>query len=1290
MFFTLGGMSNSGQNNNESRLVRATNLVWSDLEDEIIHRSFLEAILASTTDSIFLLTDSGRLAYANEAARSTLKLASGRLPRRKFAELWSAACRETINRALQNVIDSQSASVIEVTDTGTDASSTIFELALSPIPEGDGSTARVCVIGREITDRRRTEDSLARTTRLYDTLSHARRAIVRAQNQDALFMEICRILSEFGDFPLTWIGVIDPDSNTIKPTACGMYQTFLADLAVDLDTSASADLSSPAIVARTGVLHTIQNPSPEELDRVAATWANRHGNLRFGSTGAFPLQVGSRTIGVLAVYAEDASGLDSDTVSLLSSLSEDVSFALDVLFQNQARQRAEQALRERESQLAEAQKLAHLGYWWMDTEGQHIDATDEAKRIFGYPADHPGVSHQQLLERVHPDDKVQHLQYLQEMVKGLDQVEFDYRIILPDETERWVHSVTYAERGADHRTQRVYGICQDITERKLAEQALIESEARWQFALEGADEGVWDWDVQTNSVFYSNRWKDMLGYAPDELVNDLSEWDSRLHPEDRSHAYNTIIAYLRERKTPTYAVEYRLRARDGNYIWILDRGKIVDWTDEGLPKRIIGTHTDITERKNAENALKASEAMRSTILNSTMDAIVALDENNKIILFNSAAEDMFHFKADEIAGRPIWDLIPNKLHAGYRTWVKTLPDSENGSLVRAKPVRVYGRRADGSEFPLEVSMTRTELDGQRIYTNVLRDITDLVSAERELRLSAEVLASSAEAICVTDKDRRIISINPALSKMTGYSAADLVGQPSEILYPPQSQALYREARTSAEQGHWQGEGWCRRKSGDAFPIWLTVSAVTNKRGGPTHYIAMFSDITDRKRDADRINYLANHDPLTGLPNRTMLDGLLEKALLSARRSGSHLAILFLDLDRFKTINDSLGHDVGDRLLMSVGQRLKSCLRQSDTVARQGGDEFIILLPDIRNLDRVVSIAEHLLEVIGQPYEVRGLQLNITPSIGVALYPRDGRDGPTLIKNADTAMYAAKERGRANIRFFSRDMAERAKERLAMENRLRKALDNGEFTLHYQPQIDALSGRILGVEALLRWVTPELGIIHPEQFIPVAEESGLIVPLGQWVIEEACRQNNAWRQTGLPHVPVAVNLSALQFQHGDLRNIVLRALRQSTLEGTALELELTEHVLLQDLDSTLRTLRELKDAGIAIAVDDFGTGYSSLGYLKRFPIDKLKIDREFVRDITIDPNDAAITSAIIGLGRSLNIHVVAEGVENAYQFKMLSDWGCDSIQGFFFARPTSAEQLLTSVLEQFGAKRKKEG
>jgi len=567
-----------------------------------------------------------------------------------------------------------------------------------------------------------------------------------------------------------------------------------------------------------------------------------------------------------------------------------------------------------------------------------------------------------------------------------------------------------------------------------------------------------------------------------------------------------------------------------------------------------------------------------------------------------------------------------------------------------------------------------------IVTSILlarvRNLLQRKRAEAQLRLAAHVFEYSGEAIMVTDHANRILQVNPAFTRLTGYTLEEISGQNPRILAsgrttPEEYRAMWQSIH---ERGFWQGEMWDRNKNGSIYPKLLTISVVRNPRGDIEYHIASFADITEQKATEERIRHAAHHDPLTDLPNRLHLQIALQQMLATAHRQGGKLAVMFIDLDRFKLINDTLGHPVGDELLIEVARRLKDCVRESDVLARLGGDEFVIVVLGDTTISRVTRIiADKIIHRLVQPYLIAGHTLHSSPSIGISLYPNDGENIEVLMKNADTAMYHAKSMGRNNYQFFNAKMNQATAERLQLENQLHGALHDGQFVLHYQPQIDLRSGRLLAVEALVRWQHPQRGLIPPDQFIPIAEENGMIVALGDWILETACRQLRAWRDQG-QHLNVAVNLSLHQLRHPNLAGQIASVLRRHRLTGNDLELEITESAAMKNPETTIKILRQLRDLGIHLAIDDFGTGYSSLSYLKLLPIDCLKLDRSFVKDIEADPNDATICQATIALAHALGLRVTAEGVETKAQRDFLQRLGCDTIQGYLIAKPLPAEQV----------------
>ncbi|HRP97012.1 MAG TPA: EAL domain-containing protein [Rhodocyclaceae bacterium] len=552
----------------------------------------------------------------------------------------------------------------------------------------------------------------------------------------------------------------------------------------------------------------------------------------------------------------------------------------------------------------------------------------------------------------------------------------------------------------------------------------------------------------------------------------------------------------------------------------------------------------------------------------------------------------------------------------------------------------------------------------------------LNTSQRNLHLAERVIESSLEGILITDEHSRIISVNPAFTRLTGYRLDEVAGRdPSLLSSGRHDKAFYAQMWSSLrEHGHWQGEVWNRRKNGEIYPELLTITAITDRDGRLTNYAALFSDISQIKESEARIRHLAYYDPLTGLPNRRLLEDRLEVAIAHAHRSKTRAAVMFIDLDRFKRINDSLGHQVGDRLLVEIARRLRECLREDDTVARMGGDEFLVVLSELGAPDAAAHTANRVIASLRQPVRIDERELVVTTSIGISIYPEDGENAETLIKNADVAMYRAKDEGRNSFQLYQPAMNARSVEHLALESALHRALSRDELVVHYQPVVSASDGRVVAAEALLRWRHPDLGLVAPADFIPLAEETGLIVPIGEWVLRTVCAQQRRWHDRAAAPLRMLVNISARQFRHDGFVGMIGRVVAESGISPDLLTLELTETMLMDDNERNVHLLEDLRRLGVRLALDDFGTGYSSLAYLKRFPIDELKIDRLFIRDIDRNAHDSALAGAIILLAHSLGLRVVAEGVEKPAQAALLAAHGCDLLQGFHFAAATPADDF----------------
>ncbi|MEH6627241.1 MAG: EAL domain-containing protein [Motiliproteus sp.] len=610
------------------------------------------------------------------------------------------------------------------------------------------------------------------------------------------------------------------------------------------------------------------------------------------------------------------------------------------------------------------------------------------------------------------------------------------------------------------------------------------------------------------------------------------------------------------------------------------------------------------------------------------------------------------------------------------------------SLMARRSIRHLGVKDRVDNLKGLISFSDILSNIEYAYVNRLKDAlesraADLAQSAHNLNMANALIDASMDGIMVTDAKGVIQSINPAFTILTGYSEQEALGKNASLIssgkQPPEFYAsMWQQIDKS---GSWQGEIWNRRKSGEIFPEWLTITAVRDHHNQRTLYAGIFSDITERKKSEAIIENLAYYDPLTKLPNRQLLFDRMDVALATAHRDGSNMAVIFADLDHFKRINDSLGHTAGDQVLREVAERMRSCVREGDTLSRIGGDEFVMLLTEMDSIDVAYRLAQRITESLKQPIIVDGHELHISTSMGCSTYPQDGNSRNTLLKNADTAMYRAKQSGRNVFHHYCAKMNDKSMRRLNMETRLRAALSKNEFFIHYQPKVDLHSNKIAGVEALLRWQDEELGTVPPTEFIKLAEDLGLINDIGRWVLQQACQQCRRWIDSGAAPLQISVNVSAQQFLRGTLIQEVSEALTESRLPAHLLDLEITESCLIKDPDSVADTLTELRYHGVTISMDDFGTGYSSLSLLKRFPLDYLKIDRSFMEGIPDDSDNAELVSTIILMAHNLRLKVIAEGVENAEQMKYLKTLNCDQIQGFYYSLPLPPEDIEALILNQ---------
>ncbi|MBA5686923.1 EAL domain-containing protein [Rugamonas apoptosis] len=771
--------------------------------------------------------------------------------------------------------------------------------------------------------------------------------------------------------------------------------------------------------------------------------------------------------------------------------------------------------------------------------------------------------------------------------------------------------------------------------------------------------------------FVSDAIEGICGYSAAQFMRSTTHaWANLICPEDRKAQRRCVAQAVRDGQP--YEIEYRITDANGIERWVAENGQPQMADGDHDSPWVDGIISDISQRKHNEMRIEALLAEQSAILDNVMFGVMFV-RNRTIVSVNRRCEELFGYEPGAMTGSSTAIVFPNAFDfeaAGARQY------SSLASGDYFSEERNY-RRKDGSLFWCMVS--GCAIDQNRPNEGsiwVYADISARKEAEEKLRLSATVLEHIADGVMVVDAAGKIVAVNPAFTQITGYSEQEALGRDRTLTRSGRHddafyQSLWTELVTT---GFWRGEIWNLRKSGELYLEWLTVSAVRDNRGQTTHYVGVFSDITQVKESQEKLDHLAHHDPLTALPNRLLFNDRLQHALQRATRDHEQLALLFIDLDRFKNVNDTLGHHIGDELLKQVAKALQEKLREGDTLARLGGDEFIVLLENVDGQHGAGLVSDKLVAMFEQPFIVAGHELFVTCSVGISLFPTDATDLNMLIRNADVAMYQAKARGRNGYSFYAPSMTGEGVERLRLETFLRRSIEKEEIFLNYQPQVEIDTGRLVGVEALVRWNHPELGPVPPVRFIPLAEDTGFINQLGKWVLHEACRQMMRWQDAGL-HVPkIAVNLSVKQFERGSIVNMVAEILRETGLEPERLQLEVTESVIMNTGDA-LNFINDLHSIGVGLAIDDFGTGYSSLAYLKQLPVQTLKIDRSFIQDISTDVNDEAIAIAIIQLGKSMNLSVIAEGVETEDQAAFLLRQGCRLAQGYLYSKPLLAEDML---------------
>ncbi len=971
--------------------------------------------------------------------------------------------------------------------------------------------------------------------------------------------------------------------------------------------------------------------------------------------------------------------------SLLALLSATIALGIAVFTTRQAqkifrqdaaaRESVEFELQRSEERMRMAMEAAKIGFWDLDViKDEHV-WSDTCKVLLGVPRD-SSASYQALINAVHPDDWEMMRAKIDEALQEKRDYAVEFRVVWPDNSVHWRMSTGQAFYDDAGHVKRMSGVTMDIDERKYAEERLHLQAA----ALGAAANAIVITDFRGAIVWVNDAFTTMTGYSKEEVLGK----NPRLlkSGEQPDGYYASLWSTISSGKV--WRGEIVNRRKDGtNYA---EEMTITPVTQDGIAydTHFVAIKQDITERRRTQDALVESEERYRSLFENMLEGFayceMLFDERGCPIDFVYLAVNSAFGKLtglENVVGKRVTEVIP-----GIRDSQRDLFERYGRVVLTGEPERFEIEvKALGIWFSISAYAA-----GSRCFVATFDNITERKQSEEALLFNNALLEAQTETaidgILVVDGSDQIILANRQFGRNFEIpdellsTRDDLIVRKYVADKVENPEAFIEKVKYLNSQRDEKSRDELRFKNGKRFDRYSAplVDSKCRYRGR----IWYFRDITDRKIAEERVQFLAYYDALTGLPNRTLLQDRLSKALATARRQKHKVALLFVDLDRFKNINDSLGHSFGDLFLQEVAERLKRWAREQDTVARVGGDEFLVVLTNVREIPDAAVAAERLTNAMAAEFAVQGRHLRIGCSIGISIFPEHGTDGETLIKNADAAMYSAKDRGGNNVQFFTQDMNVQVVERLTLENSLRLALEKRELSLVYQPQMDIATGRIIGLEALLRWQHRELGLVPPDKFIGIAENSGLIMPIGEWVLRTACAQARKWQDDGFIAVPVAVNVSAVQFRQEGFCELIRKVLHETGLASKYLELELTESLLLTSGEVTLSVIQELKGLGVELAIDDFGTGYSSFSYLRQFRVGKLKIDRSFIRDVAANCDDAAITAAIISMAKSLNLKVIAEGVEDEAQMSFLRAHHCDEIQGYYFSKPLSADEVAAKL------------
>lgn len=926
-------------------------------------------------------------------------------------------------------------------------------------------------------------------------------------------------------------------------------------------------------------------------------------------------------------------------------------------------EKAADIIRQSEKRLSTILNNMQDTYYRTDKEGNLVLLSESVKEVFGYSSDEvTGMKMSSFY--VDPDEREKFIAALQ--AAGGKIKNYEAQIKRKDGKTIWVSTNANFYFDANGEVLGVEGTTRDVTERRKERQELLRTKAEFEAIFNSNADAIVYADQDRNIVMINPAVTTIFGYSSDELLGQKTVM-LYANPDDFLDQGKKRFSIEASREQPIYEIEYR--RKDGStFIGETLGTKVTDANGNVLG--FIGSIRDVTTVRQEQNELNR---LKST-LDRTLDSVFMFDPDSLFFFYvNQGGMNQVGYTSEEMYNKKVIDIKPDYDESSFRKLVEPLVSGLRDSLT----LESRHRHKDGHDIPVEIFLQYIAPEGESPrFVAFVQDLTQRKSSEAQMQKLSTALEQSADAVVITDDQGIIEYINPAFEITTGYQKKELIGRRVNILKSgKQDAAFYKNLWETISSGKvFRNILINQKKDGSLYYEEKTITPLKDEKGKINHYISTGKDITERMESQQRLQYLAHHDVLTELPNRALFVDRLEHALSGMRDKDAKLAIIFLDLDRFKVINDTLGHTAGDITLQTIARRLQKCVRKGDTIARLGGDEFAVIIEGIKDINNITTVVQKILVDFAQPFFIDHQELFVTTSIGISFAPVDGDDAQTLLKNADIAMYRAKDLGRNTYQYYSSDMSARAFEKLSLETDLRYALERKQFELHYQPQVDISSGKIIGMEALLRWNHPDLGLVSPVDFIPLLEETGLMVPVGEWLIQSACQQAARWQNISTHSLRMSINISARQFNDPRLISTLSQSLEDTRLDPNLLEVEITESVIMQDDKWTRETFKALSDINVRFAIDDFGTGYSSLSYLKRFPIDTLKIDRSFIRDISNDPDDKIIVQTIIAMAESMYLQVIAEGVETEEQKEFLQQHGCNIVQGYLFYKPAPANQI----------------